>query len=132
MKRLPGVYFCHQYGGNDENKDYLTEKMRELSARFDFVPISPIHNMGFLYDVVDYDKGLEYCERLLLLAKCLVVFGDKSDSTGCRFEKNYCKENDIEIVEYDDFEEWYKNYMGDDYVDKLAKKEDQKDSDKSE
>lgn len=117
-KRAPIVYFCHEYGGNDAVKEDLEPKIKELVKKYDIVPVSPIHNCGFLYDTVDYDTGFEYCRRLLVFAYCLVVFGDKSNSKGCKREKKYCKDNEVPIVEFKDFDKWYKAYMGDDYDDK--------------
>ena len=122
MKRIPIVYFCHNYGGHQQNADEMIPIIQDLASKYDFIPISPIHNMGSLYNTVDYDKSIEHCIRLLNFAYCLVVFGNKSTSKGCEIEKKYSKENNIPIVEYDKFGEWYKFYMGDDYVD-LQKKE---------
>lgn len=114
MKRAPIVYFSHEFGGDQRNMDDLTPKIQELVKNYNIVPISPIHNNGFLYDTVDYDAGLEICRRLLVFSNCIVVFGNKSNSKGCTFEKKYCEDNNMPVIEYEDFGDWYNKYVEDD------------------
>lgn len=112
MSKPPFIYFSHKFGGDKNNKYKLEDYIKELVTKYEFIPISPIHNTGFLYDVVSYEKGIDWCIKLLSLASAMVVFGADSNSKGCLLEKDYCVKHNIPVVEYSDFDNWYKTYIG--------------------
>lgn len=84
------IYISHKYGNKKENKDRVQAIIKELVTKYhDYLFISPIHALGFLYDDVDYEKGMEYC--LELLSVCDEMWVCSEDSRGVLIEKEYCK-----------------------------------------
>lgn len=111
------VYISHKYGGNPDNVKHVEKLIINMVNKYEHIqPISPIHATGFLYDVVSYDRGIEWCLNLLKDVDCMVVFGDDSISKGCMMEKDFCQKHNIPVIEYDNFDKWYKNRikLGDD------------------
>ena len=90
------VYISHIYQNKQENLDIVANKIRELQKEYPtYLFISPMHMFQMLYDVVDYDKGMEFC--LFMLEKCdemwVVCSKDKAEeSVGVQREIEYCKE----------------------------------------
>lgn len=86
------VYVSHPYGGNKENRDKVENLIRQLQTDYPtYLFISPISAFSFLYDVTEYQEGLNMC--LWLLDKCdeMWVFGEYEDSVGCMSEIAYCQ-----------------------------------------
>lgn len=109
MKHPMKVYISHEFGGKDDNVNRVAGIIKDLVEKYENIfPISPIHATGFLYHAVSYDRGIEWCLDLLNLCDCMIVFGDKSNSKGCKIEKEFCKENNIPVIEVDDFDRYYK------------------------
>lgn len=99
MKKL--IYISHPSGGKLENQ-LDVELIIETLYKYDFIYnscafVSPIHNYGYMYNTVDYDKGLSFCIDLLQHADEMWVFGDWLKSTGCKIEVDFCRENNIPI-----------------------------------
>ena len=60
------VYVAHPYGGLSSNYDKVSDIMRLLCDKFsDKTFVSPIHAYGFMYESVDYNKGINLCFKLL-------------------------------------------------------------------
>lgn len=86
------VYVSHPYGGDKENRDKVENLIQQLQQMFPtYLFISPISAFSFLYDVTEYQEGLNMC--LWLLDKCdeMWVFGEYEDSVGCMSEIAYCQ-----------------------------------------
>ena len=88
------IYVAHPYGGSEANKEHVEKHLKMLfllNPEETFV--SPIHSFGFLYEVVDYETGLEYCFDLLATCDEMLVFGDYKNSRGCLAEIVYCEDH---------------------------------------
>lgn len=101
------VYICHEFGGKRENADKVAMLIKKLIDAFpDICFLSPIHSLGFFYQDVSYEKGMEYCLTLLDMCDECWTFGNKSMSAGCVIEKEYCKKHKIPIIEQGDYNEY--------------------------
>jgi hypothetical protein len=88
------IYVSHPYGGKEENKIKVEDIVRTLAINHsENTYVSPIHTFGFLYNVVSYEAGLEYCFNLLDVCDKMLVFGDYASSRGCTAEILYCQEH---------------------------------------
>jgi nucleoside 2-deoxyribosyltransferase len=84
------VYVAHPYGGEEENKQKVEEIIKQLIQNNpDTLYVSPIHCTGFYYHDVTYEKGMEYCFKLLDMCDRLLLCGDWKHSTGCCMEYGY-------------------------------------------
>jgi len=102
MEKL--VYICHEFGGKQENVEKVTKLIRKLIKSYPSICfLSPIHATGFLYTDVSYEKGMEYCLTLLDMCDEMWTFGSKSDSKGCRIEKEYCKRYKIPVTDWGEY-----------------------------
>ena len=96
------VYISHSYSGKEENKQDIERIARLLVKKFpNIVPVSPVHTYGYLYNDVDYDRGLDFCIELLKTCDCMWVFGDYSNSKGVHAEIDYCEKHGIEYAIWD-------------------------------
>jgi cell division FtsZ-interacting protein ZapD len=96
------IYISHPYGGKEENKLKVEEVIKKLVVENPSETyISPIHCFGFMYELVDYQSGLEMCLRLLESCDKMLVFGDWQNSRGCNAEILHAGFNHIqyEIVD---------------------------------
>ena len=94
------VYICHQFGGKQENADKVAFLITKLTALYPEVAFfSPIHALGFLYNTLPYEDGMEHCLTFLDMCDEMWVFGEFSNSRGCLIEKEYCQKHNIPIVE---------------------------------
>lgn len=81
------IYISHPYGGQAENKQMVEGIIRELALSHpENTYVSPIHCFGFMYDLVQYETGLEMCLNLLKACDKMYVFGDWKNSRGCTAE----------------------------------------------
>ena len=74
------VYVAHPYGGLSSNYESISSIMRLLCEKFPNITfVSPIHAYGFMYEAVDYEKGI---------------------SRGCKMEKEYAIQNNkgVEVL----------------------------------
>ncbi len=95
MKR---VYVAHPYGGNEENKLKVEDLVRKMVKNdSDILYISPIHSTGYLYNDVEYEKGMEYCFELLSICDELLLCEGWENSRGCKMEKAYAEKYGIPI-----------------------------------
>jgi len=91
------IYVAHPYGGEESNKAQVEQLVKGLIDIYpDYCFLSPIHAIGFTYDILDYDEGMEHCFTLLDLCSEIWIFGD---SKGTRLEREYAKRYKIPIVE---------------------------------
>ena len=100
------VYVCHEFGVKKEN----AEKVARLIEMFvnvypNICFVSPIHTFGYMYDSVDYDKGVEFFLTRLDMCDEMLTFGCKSLSWGFLFEKRYFERYKIPIIERGDYDE---------------------------
>ena len=94
------VYVSHEYDGKQENADKVATLVTELSNLYPTICfMSPAHAFGFMYESIDYDRGILYCLTLLDMCDEMWVFGEFSNSKGCLIEKEYCRKYKIPIVE---------------------------------
>lgn len=90
------IYISHPYGGLKENKLSVEGIIKNLAVKHpENTYISPIHCFGFMYDLVNYETGLEMCLRLLDKCEKMLVFGDWKSSRGCTAEVLYAENNFI-------------------------------------
>lgn len=90
------IYVSHPYGGLEENKLRIEEIIRELQRLYpEEIFVSPVHCFGFLYDIVDYECGLNMCLELLCRCDSMLVFGNYMTSTGCKAEVKFAVDKDI-------------------------------------
>lgn len=100
------VYISHPSSGKQENTDRVTKILTGLCSDKDITDkycfVSPIHNYGSMYNMLNYETGLNLC--LDLLAKCdiMLLCGDWESSRGCNIEYKFCQENNIQIIRVDD------------------------------
>lgn len=94
------VYVAHPYGGEEHNKKqveiYISRIIRDYP---DVVPVSPIHNLGFLYHSMTYIEGMEQCLHLLSMCTELWLCAGWENSKGCCMEYAYAKGRGIKIYE---------------------------------
>lgn len=87
------IYVSHPYGGKEENKITVEQIIKALVKNDkQNTYVSPIHTFGYMYDEVDYKRGLEMCLELLDACDCMIVFGDYKNSIGCKEEIQHCVE----------------------------------------
>lgn len=89
LKEYKIIYVACKFGGDaeriklvEETIKILIEDDRKRGAE-NVIYFSPIHSFGYLYDITEYDEGLNY--TLACLARCdeLYVVEDKwSESIG--------------------------------------------------
>ena len=95
MKR---VYVAHPYGGKEENKQSVETLIREMVKNYpDVLYLSPIHAMGYLYNDVEYEHGMQYCFALLKTCDELLLCEGWETSRGCKMEKEFAEKNEIFI-----------------------------------
>lgn len=95
------VYIAHPYGGLEENKISVEKIITELVLNMpNRLYISPIHALGYLYNLVDYKTGMDYCFELLHTCDVLVLCDSWEKSTGCCMEKEYAYTHGIQIIYY--------------------------------
>lgn len=90
------VYISHAFQGNPDNVSEIENIISTLQEQYpNYLFISPVHTFGFLYDKVDYDKGLEM--TLFLLDTCCdeMWYAPDENSRGVATEIAYCKEYNI-------------------------------------
>lgn len=103
MKKL--VYVSHPSGGLEENKKEVEEIMSELHKHDEIISrycfVSPIHNYGYMYNDVDYRRGLDFCIDLLENCSLMLLCGKWTESRGCRAEVQTCRDEQIGVIEID-------------------------------
>lgn len=93
------IYCCHKYGGKEENKIEAECKIKALQANdLDNTYISPIHALGFMYNSISYDDGMELCYDLLSVCDKVIVLSDMSE--GIKREVALAEKLGIEVVYY--------------------------------
>lgn len=84
------IYVAHPYNNNEDNKRKVEEYIKEfIKENEDVLYISPIHATGFLYNEVNYRKGMEYCFELMKCCDEVYLCGEWDGSTGCCMEYGY-------------------------------------------
>lgn len=109
MRTVKKIYISHAFGGKEENAQRVTNIINYLYDTIylsDVVLLSPIHIFRRIYNVVDYEVGLQACLDLLETCDEMWVFDDYSESVGVKKEIEFCKEKGIpyHIFQSDDWE----------------------------
>lgn len=106
------IYLSHAFGGKKENVDHVAKQIQALyrdhicstAIRYhNAVFVSPIHALGFIYDLVPYDQGLDNCIELLKHCQLMITFRGYDESVGVKAEKAYCQAHGIPVIDYDEF-----------------------------
>lgn len=87
-KAMKRVYIAHPLRGNRElNYRMATQICDRLAHEREVIPISPLHNFGYL-DPAHFDPyhAMQLCFGLLSIADELWVFGKWWESEGCQAE----------------------------------------------
>lgn len=116
------VYFSHAFGGKQENFEHMDEILKALystiglqMSELSIMPVSPLHSLGFAYQYVPYDYGMDMCLNLLAQCTMMVTIDGYDDSRGVQMEIEFCKANGIQVVELNHFidmvETLYTNFM---------------------
>jgi hypothetical protein len=92
------IYVAHPYSGVKRNVKTVTKIIRKLSAEYPHTFICPLTAFGDLYNVVEYDTGMNYCIELLSHCNKAIFLGDWYMSKGCKIEHEYCRVNNIPIL----------------------------------
>ena len=105
------IYLSHAFGGDPANTQDVEQRIRQLyrdhicsmSIRHHKVIfVSPLHALGFLYDLVPYQQGLDNCLELLDRCKLMVTFKGHDQSTGVLAEKAYCAAHGIPVIDFEE------------------------------
>ena len=75
------IFYCsHKYGGDPDNKLHAENIIAELQKNdLGNTYLSPIHALGFTYDILTYDDGMELCLDLLCVCDELLVLSEPSE-----------------------------------------------------
>ena len=92
------IYLSHPFNGELKNKHKVERIIKQLmidepGETF----VSPIHTFGFLYNKVSYEDGMVSCLDLLTHCKKMYVYGEWTDSKGCKQEVNFATALGIQI-----------------------------------
>lgn len=93
------IYISHGYGGLEENKRDIEEKVKKLVKEYpNYVFISPVHTFSYLYDVYPYDTGIDICIELLKMCNEMWIIDENFvNSKGVMVEREYCLSNEIPV-----------------------------------
>lgn len=73
------IYCAHEYGGNEDNKLEIEQKIRTLQSNdMENCYVSPVHTFCFQYFDYDYETGMELCIDLLSVCDVLLVMSKAS------------------------------------------------------
>lgn len=90
------VYVTHPFGGDNQNKEKVSEIMRTLTEEsHTHLFVSGITTFGYCYFDTDYQRGLDMCLWLLHQCDECWIYGDYENSKGCVAEIKYCEETGI-------------------------------------
>ena len=93
------IYISHPYEGKERNKTRVEQIVKDCSKmNKNAVFVSPIHTFGFMYNTISYERGINYCLELLDCCDEMWVFGNYTQSEGCKIEIEHCKKNNIPFV----------------------------------
>lgn len=103
MMFRPLVYVAGRFQNEPRNQRKIERCIKELiKLDEDVIFFSPVTAFGFLYEVEDYEIGLNKCLQMLSLASAMVIVKDGyQESTGVKAEMQYCKEHKIPMYFYD-------------------------------
>lgn len=94
------VYVAHPFLGEKSNVQLVEDIICDLVLENPEITFySPLHSLGFLYDIVSYNKGMKHCFEALKRCDELWLCKGWRTSLGCKIEFAYATENKIPIVE---------------------------------
>ncbi len=106
------VYVAHPYEGKEENKKKVEKFIKKHSKEIGATFISPIHSFGFMYNDIDYEKGIDMCLDLLEICDAIIIpkFEKIKNSKGCLMELGFSKAKEIMIFDWETFnkDEYFK------------------------
>jgi len=87
------IYIAHPFQGETSNALAVEEIIKKNFSNHvnEFIPISPIHAFGYLYDSIDYIAGMDLCLSLLDKCDIIIMCGDWKNSKGCLLEYFHAK-----------------------------------------
>ena len=89
------IYVAHPFNNLKSNINKVEKILNDIQEKYpDYLFLSPIHTFGWLYESIDYQKGLGRCFWLIDKADEVWMFGDWEKSRGCLAEIEYCKQKD--------------------------------------
>jgi hypothetical protein len=92
MTQVKVVYIAHPLRGNvKENVEQVTAICKAIAEEGKVIPFSPIHAFGFMSAEGDQTKVMRYCLSMLGKVNELWVFGNWSESEGCKIEIAYAR-----------------------------------------
>lgn len=92
------VYISHVYGGKKENKEHAEDIIIKLIKEYpDITFVSPIHALGFTYDLLTYEDGMRHCLALLDMCDEMWTIQGHDKSRGVQMEIDYCKAHRIPL-----------------------------------
>lgn len=98
------IYLCHDFNGIYDNAKKVIEYIDCLiSYNNEALYVSPILLLGSLYYKLDNNLKVKYCLHELKSCDIMITFGKNSLSRDCLTEKEYCKNNNINIIDYIDY-----------------------------
>ena len=97
------IYVAHPYGGKEENKKAVEEKIKKLVKKTSKTYIHKPYSHIWIHVQLgekDYDQGMRMC--LALLRKCdrLILCEDWNSSKGCNTEFEFARKNGIKAIGY--------------------------------
>lgn len=93
------IYLAHPFGGKSENVEKVKQIAKDIILSVPGVTVySPLNAIGYLYDDVDYDTGMEHCLEALKRCDEIWFCEGWENSKGCNIEMSFAKENNIPIV----------------------------------
>lgn len=102
------IYISHEFGGIYDNAKEIVDYIKQLiSINRNAVYISPVLLYGCVYDTLPYQVSMDYCTEILKDCDMMITFGDKSNSTGCMLEKEFCRLNNIKVIDFEDYRKLY-------------------------
>ena len=105
------AYIAHPFRGTKpytaekcrENMELVSNLCRSIADRDDVIPISPLHTFCYL-DAIKFDqsKALKLCFSLMDGCDEVWMFGDYSNSIGCKAEIAHAAEKNIPVRYFED------------------------------
>ena len=104
------VYVSHNFGGleyNRQNVELLLTNLVKKHAQgiklLDVTLVSPIHALGFMYNLVPYEEGMRMCLDLLSTCDMMIYQPAYDTSKGVKIEKDYCVKHNIRVLPFYEF-----------------------------
>lgn len=92
------IYVAHPFLGKSENVQKVEGIIKQLiRVHPNYSFYSPLHAVGFLYNLMDYKSGMKHCFTTLRRCDELWLCHGWEKSVGCNMEVAHAKEYGIPI-----------------------------------